>query len=1202
MGRFDKLFTYLGEEGKFSPNEIERGVDKITPVGEADLGAEEASEESLANVDDLLDTLGDLPGMGPDPASELSVDDTATEPTGGNDLDLGDLGDFGTPEEASGDFDDLGMETPSDEDASLELSDFGSEKPETGDGSMDFGDLGDFGGETSNEAGGQSPSDDFSGLGDFAGGDSESADDFGDLSDFSSSDSGDSDDGLNDFLSELGSGETSGGDAFSDFGDDLGSSDALGETADEDFSIGPEPMQPAEVGTTKETEIDLDGLDLQEEVIEELRGLDTAPPPVSDIEKGGAGMAEEEMIEEMLAGAAGNNGGGDFDFDSVSMESTMDPFAGAAENSSGEPSGDLGDFGDFGDNADEGIDEDMGDFLSGMNAPGENPPANDFNLSGENASATEDLGSDFGFDLPSNQDSAADFGDLGESSSDDFGDLGESASEDFGDFGDFGESSSDDFSAEMGNGPNDDFIAEEFSGVDDDFGEINTGSADAGLDDSLDLGGGFDSDDLSGDEFDEPTLSTAFDSDDELPEVSSFSSALSSIEMDEDKAFKIRERINHVPDGDFRKRLRNVFLNSLIPSEKLEQLIAMLLVGDSVENIREFLDNIAPEEEISEDEVQEDELEASPRPKQRRVIYASDAQKAEELQKNLLSVTKYAVILAVSLIAAGILLYKFVVLPVRANKRYEEGLQYIATEEYTKAETKFEKGIDINGTNYTWINTFANAYLDEDEEDRAVTKWEDGLLSDFDNEEIILEYGDYLRDEEDYETAIDLYSRLVDEDYSDFDVVDLIGMTYIDWAENDPENSDTYFEAAKELYSRYAAGDQEDVRPSMKLLLIAIRQDDEDRIAIMYDSIQKIEEGAVDIPIYTELAEYYTDNREMDKAKELYTLLITEVDRQLSLRNKEKRPQGEDRITCSEAYFQYARYLTYGMDYVRARMAASNSIILNTNDAKPVNLLGELAYINETLTNNVELAMQYYESAIDLDEEYYLPYANLGHVYYYDAINFDDEDSLNTAYTKALNYYEMAVLYLPDDVEDELLSFNLGWLYYRNANYESAFDYWAPLYREDPFNPVLCHAMANTYYHQNQPGLALTQYEKAIDYYNELIDGIAYVNSSLERHQEIFMRLARCYNNRGAIYAEAALNNTSAASTAQAQALLDFFRAKNAANEIDEIYPEAEENMIYLQNQTGFGQRAPSFDEEIPSRTTLQKWLDEFEDNLIERI
>lgn len=1207
MGRYDEIFKFLGNEDSYAPEQIDSVLSKIPGVAELE-SEDDVSDENMANVDELLKSMDAFSGADLDeleeikPESEEVIEDTPFTDDMGQAPEEDDFSAFGEEQAPPEDMFAGGGEEPS---AEEDMFAGGGEEPsaeedmfaafgggeESGDSDMDI--FSDFGG------GEESPiNEDFISSAMSSGDKTPEEDAFS----FGEESTVDEDTGAEDLLSMM-----SGPDE-----------DELGEPTP---PKKPEPPKietiPEEDDEVEPNDVIIDGIPIDPDVLNEFNNLDSAPPSLEDIQRRAAGEETDmikDIMEEEMGGGEGTQGEGDFDLGNFGIDEDtsqdIPEFGEEEEEGEGDVSDLLQRFTAEGGGEDEigGGEPDLTDF----GTPDETP-MEDFDsgiddlqdLLGESemdlkqpSSESEDLLSEFGEEAPA---------DLGPEESDegvsDLMDLMEAPAEQ----GPLAPESSDEL-MEFGEEPSEeegfDIPTEE---------EIGEPDSEFGMDDFEETGEGADMFDEMGfsedmeDEFEEPSFDEDFDltpdfDEEEMPHAVV---EMPDIDMDEDKAIKIRNSINRLIDPDLRKKLRRVFLENLLPKEILELLIASLLLNEDESKIQELIDENLELEEEPEEEIEEEEEPSIPAERPRKVIYAEEAKRVQQFQKELGNITKYAAIAFIALVVLGFVFMKFILIPSQANKIYKEGLEHIKLKQYTSAEGSFTDAENKSGPKMEWYNKFALAYEDVGQYERAESKFIAALSNKPFHKETLLNFADYYKTKPspDYDKALEKYYLVLDENEDDFEIVDLIGETLIERAEKDEDNAQDYLDEAFEVYSDYLFEEPGHIPSYMKLMLIALREDDTETANFFYETIDKSKGSNVDIDIFTELLEYYVDERELDRAKDVSGKLIPYIDKKIREHNRDAKnaPTLEETVPYGESYYQYARYLTVTMNYMKAMEAVSNAFILDDEHGRSYNLMGELFYLSETITNNVESALYFFQMSTNFAKDYYKPYANMGHIYFYEKLRFEDADT-DKSLTKALTLYQLAEYYQPDDSEDFLLKYNLGWLYYHNENYQDAFERWYPLYTEEPFNPVLAQALGNNYFHMDpqQAGLALMQFEKSIEYYQDLADGIGYINPDLDRHIEIYTQLARCYNNRGVIYLMAA--NSSGEenkSYYEQQALLDFYRSKNAANEIDTIYEAAEYNIKILINQRGIEGRDPVFEETIPQRTTLQKWIDEFKQKLI---
>ena len=715
-----------------------------------------------------------------------------------------------------------------------------------------------------------------------------------------------------------------------------------------------------------------------------------------------------------------------------------------------------------------------------------------------------------------------------------------------------------------------------------------------------------------------------------IPEKASPKAATQdNIPMDDDKIARIRSRINRIKDPELRKKARHVFIDKLFSGEKLEQFIAMLVLNETDDSIRDFInDNATFKEEFYQ--VTEEKQEV-PKTKKRKVIYAEEARRAEQFQKEFQKILQFAGIIFGVLIALLFLFWQFIWIPSTSDSIYKKGLQMVKAGEFSKGEARFIEAQQRGGPSMLWYNRFALAYLDRNETLLAEKKYLKALEYNRDDKLTILNLAELYRHYplKRYNKANEIYTVLKRKDKNDFQVIDKIGMNYVDWG---LETRDTnYFGKAAVEYGEYLTEHKEHLPSIYRLLYLSILNKNEEVMDYLYKMIDTINPNSVDLEVLNPLLDYYITKRQMPKAKDMLEKCLKYMesnplkrDNTTALKKKqemeekgisqhvESRP--EDRMLYSDGYYQNARYLTFNLSFERALDSLSNALIFNSNNGKCFNLRGEIFMVLETNLQFLTRAKHDFENATNATPNDYRPYANLGHISYYyymryqqNVINLSQAEMMapESSLSKALEMYKTARMkFQEQDLEpgsDFQLSYNLAWLYYHFENYENALREWADLYIKTPYDPILSYAMGSTYFHLQNFSIAKTQFEKAVDYYGNLAKNIGYLNPYAERHIDIYMQLAKSYNNRGVCSLYLASRFPNNRSFYEKEALLDFYRAKDASFRIKRVYENAEYNIKYLLNKD-IKNRLPSFDENIPMRTTTQKLVEQFKKRLIQEL
>ncbi len=1211
MGKFDNLEKYLGKEDQYSPSEINNALDNMADNDSVMNSIDDDIDpDALANIDELLKITGnDEVALAPATEADADIslsgseleaiavpdDSPADEAEGGFDLSDFSALNMDDDSEAAEELASLqGLDSSADSIADALVEDTSFEMPDAtgldglGDAGMDFSEHDDSV-EPELQAGEIDPdvldelqnldtapplisdiatrrySDDFSESDEIASIES-------DLAALSSQDEDyemESPEGTPFQMDDM---DISDGTEAGEFGDLL-SQLSPGEDLD---TSGDDSLIP-EIGEE------------MDELSDILSSVQAESPDMGEDDRGGLESFGEESA---LSDAGGFDlEGGDFEIPDFGAEETEDL------KSEGGDSGGLE------------------DFMSGLESDTDSGPGPDFGDFGLESSteSSSGQGSDSGLDM-------------------DFGlDLEDSASPGETDFGDF--------NLESGGGEELDLSAfgdvnESAFDTDTDFGDMDSGS-DLGDFAVPDSEFSLPSDD-TGDELDLDAFSDVDDASGFTPlmDAGPISGGRSvpkgkGLDMDEEKALRIRNRINQLSDASLRKLLRNAFLDPVASPDKVEQLMAMLLLNEDEQKIYDFIEqNIPSLLDTMTGEPDDVEIRPEvPQTRPRRVIYAEDAKKAQEFQKEFQTYARYAMAVLGSVVLLAFIIFRFVWAPRRAGFFYKRGLQSINVGSYDNAEAKFIEGENVGGFDPEWYNKFALAYMDKNEYKLATNKYYAVLEKKPLDRETIFNFGRFFRDvyPPKYEKAIALYSRLYKKDKEDYEVIDEIGQTFIEWGDylSEPDEKLKQYNEASELYKDYAAKNPKHLASRFKLLLTALRVENDEQIESWYEELSALNEGAIHLEILTELAKYYINRRELEKAKPILLKLQDYIEQDLSRRNRGSLGLKKE-LAVSDAYYQYARYYTINVDFVNAITANSNAILWNNKNGLAYNLMGEIYYINENLTNfgsiaytnrsSSRIAEEFFRQAIKYSPGYYKPYANLGHIYYYQRdFNLPEDRPFLTEATN--NYYKAKEL-LPPGTRDFSLQYNLAWVNFKTGNYNGAEEEWSDLYKDDPFNPVLSYAMGNTYFEQAQyllsrkdtraaikrMNIAKVQYDKAIEYYESIAKKVRYINPQLERHQEIYMQLARSYNNRGVINSMYSKMFRKQKADYEQKALLDFFKAKDTALKIStDPYGPAEYNIKYTYDVLVKG-RAPSFDRDIPKRTTLKKLVEEFKFNLIQTI
>ncbi len=669
----------------------------------------------------------------------------------------------------------------------------------------------------------------------------------------------------------------------------------------------------------------------------------------------------------------------------------------------------------------------------------------------------------------------------------------------------------------------------------------------------------------------------------------SFEDIKAEIEIDQEKALKIRNRINKIKNGDLRKKVRYALIDFHLPKELENELLKMLLLNESDEKLKKFIELNLKVEEVAPPVEEEFET-----PSKRRVIYSEEIKRQKEVEEGLKKLSRFTFAGFLLLIFLGFAFWRFIWIPYIVDGVYNKGLKALVRNDIVEAENLFRKAKEMGGVNIKWYNIYARKYMELTNFEAARKKFIEALEYDPVNKITIYNFADYYKTiyPPRYEDALSLYYRLYKKDPNNFEYIDKVGKTFVEWGDKTQDYNERIkkYAEADRLYENYLTKNHKFVGGYFRLLDIALRMKKADRIDVLFDTIEKINKRAVSETTFTSLAKYYLDEKRYDRAKKVFDKLIP------YLTSPEKTNIARA-LVQSEAYYEHGRFLTIHLDFKKAIIQLSNSIKLNPKNAKAYNLLGEIYLLDEKGINSKLSAKDMFDNAIKYDPLFYKPYANMGHLYYYNSFNFNDPER---AYSQAFYYYKIAASLLKDE-KDYLLSYNLGWLYYRYKDYENALNEFSKIYIEETYNPIVSYNMGNIFFKMNKYELARVQYEKSISYLENIANKISYLNPELTRHQELYTQLARNYNNMGVVYLQLTKSFPRQKNQLEQEALLNFYKAKDNALRVNTIYSYAEYNIKSLLNKS-IKNRNPVFDDELLHKTSLKKFIDEYRDRIIKSL
>ncbi len=517
----------------------------------------------------------------------------------------------------------------------------------------------------------------------------------------------------------------------------------------------------------------------------------------------------------------------------------------------------------------------------------------------------------------------------------------------------------------------------------------------------------------------------------------------------------------------------------------------------------------------------------------------------------------------------------------KANSLINEGVKRIDKDDinnFNIAEKYFEQANQLKKNFYESYIKYGKAYVGVKNFSRAEDKY---LALQKINPEYIQVYfalGDMYQKEMDYKRAIKNYKIVLQYDKNNIDALDKIARVYYYRLNNK--------EKALEIYNKIIENEPDNIQAHYGLLSIYIWNEDLDNVErehyldnIEREHYQVLKLGVkkqrgrhskilglrigprkkyyIDKKRLTELADFYIDFQTDNIAKKEDLLLKAEDTIKRILDNDEK---------YSDAYYEYAKLNKKRKDYKNAIRNLNEAISEKKNDARYYNLLGEIY----SETGKFNLAIDAFETSMQVNPNFYKAYYNLGNINFYKLDN----------YAEAMELYSTASEKLKDKYPD--LSYNLGWIYYNDNNYIEANKRFTDALESAPTDdPILHYAMGNTFLKLQKYELATDQYLNAIDYFREKYGEHPKINIENKDMVKDMNLLSVIYNNLGVSY----LYNNN-----EKQALVYFWKAIESAKKLgysNEI-PQARVNIQYVLKKSP-GMNEPAVFNELPKELKINE-------------
>ncbi|MDR1787174.1 MAG: tetratricopeptide repeat protein [Treponema sp.] len=449
-----------------------------------------------------------------------------------------------------------------------------------------------------------------------------------------------------------------------------------------------------------------------------------------------------------------------------------------------------------------------------------------------------------------------------------------------------------------------------------------------------------------------------------------------------------------------------------------------------------------------------------------------------------LPVLRLVFLAAAGLISIGLLIYWFIVIPLKADSLYKAGLERINANEYTRANERFLEAFRLKKVK-KWFYRYADAFREKKQYQLAEGKY-DELLAPGNwpgDKKGILDYAHMETfDLKNYEKAERLlFQNMLDFDYdADKDILLARGDNFLEWAALDSR----YYESAREMFAKVMELFGQTAPVLERMLKFFIRTDNlKETLPLQHYFMG----GKNNIAPETlaELGGYLLDKRfaKVDGVPNEYLDSIGGI-REILLRVHEEAPN------LPEGYYHLARYYHHfgSPDMDDERLTLERAVkVFAAAEEEPVKrlamridthrMLGEaLIRAREFFTAGDRLreGVRLYEEGLERRvlgrrAEFGRLYADLGDLAY-----FTQDDDMEGA----LRYYGQAESAGYDTPE---LRYRMGAAHYHLKNWGPAFEYIFSASRDMPLNRRVLYALGNTAYQRGD-------YFAAETYYNRLLD------------------------------------------------------------------------------------------------------------------
>ncbi len=603
---------------------------------------------------------------------------------------------------------------------------------------------------------------------------------------------------------------------------------------------------------------------------------------------------------------------------------------------------------------------------------------------------------------------------------------------------------------------------------------------------------------------------------------------------------KVKQNLRSYSFG-VRSSAKKIIIEELISPQEIEELISLVLHQAPEKQVKRFIEKKL--------RIKIDSLTAETG---RKVIGSKKEYSLDGLRRKqrMVLYTRYAAALFIVGLLIGMISYRFVYKPLKAQSLFDKGTTLILKpgneavdkpKDYQKAEEYFQEGLEYSPEDIEAYNQFALAYLEKKKFDTAKAKLMAAQQLNQKNRnydaETLYNLGLYHIEsksprklESDTQTlswskAARDYFRKANRSGKNLKAIEGIGRTYL--LENDFGKAETYFK-------KILAEDPKNIIGHASLLNLYIDLDKLMDTMIVHRTIRDLKlEKNLNPYLRAKLGGYYLSQKDV---RIRFNIQSDEKDQQDTL-----RPIAQDVLFSlskdypkfAEGRYQLARFFRELKSYKRAFRQLEEAVQLDPHHFRAhtmiASMLLERNEINEAY-NHLRQALEAYNTRKSTINNPYHPkenigetYSLLGHLFYYHpnqisrktALDTMSEDKQNENLNLAVQYYKAAEKAGFTSPEQD---YNFGRSLYLEGNYEGSLDKWLRLQGQLYTNPHLLFGLGNSFYRLGKLEAAQGEYKKLIDDYELQASTIPRVNSDDDYHRALYTLLSSAHNNLGIIY------------------------------------------------------------------------------------